>query len=89
MELVSVESSILLAPVGSTVTRFQTETKSVLDHEKQNIFFFFCKCNGFLRGLILLGRQFLRANIRATDTPDIVISRNERKKVSFRVSLVH
>ena len=87
MELVSVESSILLAPVGSTVTRFQTETKSVLDQEKQN--FFFCKCNGFLRGLILLGRQFLRANIRATDTPDIVISRNERKKVSFRVSLVH
>ena len=32
---------------------------------------------------------FLRANICATDTPDIVISRDERREISLRVSLVH
>ena len=32
---------------------------------------------------------FLRANICATDTPDIVIFRDERREISLRVSLVH
>ena len=32
---------------------------------------------------------FLRANICAADTPDIVISRDDRREISLRVSLVH
>ena len=35
VKLVSGETSTLLTPVGSTVTRVQTN-RSVLDHEKQN-----------------------------------------------------
>jgi len=43
--------------------------------------FFFYKSKGFLRGLIKVGQIhfFTCANICAISTPDIVISRDERR----------
>ena len=49
--------------------------------------FFFYKSKGFLRGLFTMGQIELRANICAVDTPDIIISRDYRRNISWRVSL--
>ena len=73
LKLITGGTSILLAPVGSTVIRDQTVTKIVLDHENKTIFFLQIQRN-FTWSNNGGTDTFLRANICATDTGYCYIS---------------
>ena len=72
MTLITGGSSILLAPVGSTVIRDQTVTKNVLDHEIKTKKIY--KSKGFLHGLIKVEQiHFLRALIFVLEAHQILL----------------